>query len=326
VRTVPDVSVVYITHRPAPRFDWFVESLARQSDGGDFEVIFVDGLHAPERTAELEQLVRGRFPYRHVPAKPTPWNGAHRLTRHEYFAAASARNTGIVYARSPYVVFADDCSVLMPGWWQEAQAAARHEYVVAGAYAKHTEMIVEDGVLLRSGPRHSYRDPQDVRWELGDDEAIVQISGGHLYGCSFGSPRELLIQVNGLDELCDPAGECDCQLGFRLEWAGARIFYSRRMLTVECEEQYQQPILRRLRMSLEPSAYMRRLGNFGVTHRVRDGWDNLSMIYDILYGAHSASSLGNYYELGELSEGALEATIDDFPREYWFDGSALSGL
>src|SRR5439155_20599442 len=93
----PGISIVYITHRASPRFDWFADSLARQLDTEDVEVLFVDGVHSPERSEELEQIVRGRFPYRHVPAKPSPFAGPYRLTTRDYFAAASARNTGLVY-------------------------------------------------------------------------------------------------------------------------------------------------------------------------------------------------------------------------------------
>jgi glycosyl transferase family 2 len=319
-----EVSVVYITHRAEPRFDWFADSLVAQLGDDDPEVIFVDGLHSPERVAALEQLVRGRFRFRHVPPKPCPYNGPHRLTRRDCFAAASARNTGIVQATGSYVVFVDDCSVMMPGWWQEARTAARHGYVVAGAYQKHRDMVVKDGALLYSTTTPA---DLDVRWQQGDAAALVQIVGGQLYGCSFGSPRELLVEVNGLDEFCDVCATEDYQLGLRLEWAGARIFYSRRMLTVESVDNGHGTTPIRIGRVAEPDAYMARLRELGVAQRSTDGnWDASHMVLDLTYGTRSVRSLGNYYDLESLTEAGFEATIESFPREYWFDGTPLAEL
>ena len=325
---MPQVSVVYVTHRERPRFDWFADSLSAQLGADPVEVIVVDGLHSDERVAELEEIVRGRFPYRHVPPKPTPWNGPYRLTHTEYFAAASARNTGIVHATAPYVAFVDDCAVLMPGWWDEVRAAARHGYVVAGAYEKADAMVVRDGRLVEQQAVDEGRHVNDIRWELGDEGSLRQIVGGQLYGCSFGAPRKLLVRVNGLDELCDPVGQSDCQLGFRLERAGARILYSRRMLSVESMEQYDQPTLPRLKRTLTPGAYMRQLALFGVEFRTRIGkaWDNAHMLFDVLHGTDAFRSVGNGYDLATLTPRSLETVVAGFPDRYWFDGTPLAEL
>ncbi|MGD1050553.1 MAG: glycosyltransferase, partial [Solirubrobacteraceae bacterium] len=156
------MSVVHVTHRREPAVGWFVDSLARQLEPGDqVEVIFVDGLHDAQRSLELDQLVGGRFPFRHVPSKPNPWNGSHRLTtRSEYAALSSARNTGIVYATAPYVVFVDDLCVLMPGWWEQVRRAASERLVIGGAYRKDHEMVVRAGTLVSSSPVGV-----DCRWE-----------------------------------------------------------------------------------------------------------------------------------------------------------------
>lgn len=325
---MPEVSVVHITHRRNPRFEWFVEAFARQVGDADVEVIFVDGLHSWERSNELDDLIRGRFAWRHVRTKPTPWNGPHRLTQHDYFAPANARNTGIVYARSPYVVFVDDCALPMPDWWDEARAAARHGYVVAGAYEKREKMSVENGALVSGGLAVEGRDVADYRWDNhGDSEALVQVDGGNLYGCSFGAPRALLVEVNGMDELCDPVGWSDCQLGYRLERAGATIFYSRRMLTVETMDQYREaPALLKLRRSLEPDAYMQRLAELGLTEHVGPEWTDYGMIVDLVHGLRMTRSLGNSYDLATLREEHLPGTVAGFEQRYWFDGTPLAEL
>ena len=52
--SAPEVSIVYVTHRPNPRFEWFADSLANQlGDGSEAEVIVVDGAFSPEREREL---------------------------------------------------------------------------------------------------------------------------------------------------------------------------------------------------------------------------------------------------------------------------------
>ena len=257
------ISVVYATCRPEPRFEWFVDSLAMQLGGREsLEVIFVDKHHSAERSAGLARIVRGRFDFRHVPPKPSPYSGPHRLTTREYFSAASARNTGIVYARHPYVAFVDDLSVLIPGWWKEVRRAARLRYVVAGAYQKHHEMSVEGGVLVRSRS-----EPADVdsRWEIGEAGPLVAIPGGQLFGSSLGVPRDVLLAVNGFDELCDTARGEDYQLGLRLDWAGNAIYYSRAMLTVESADLDSQGVpFASIDGELDEASYMLALEAFAV--------------------------------------------------------------
>ncbi len=319
------ITIAYVTHRPEPRFQWFADSLARQLGDDVPEVVLVDGLHTPERGDRMAEMVRDRFPFRHVPAKPTPFNGAHRVTEEEYMGMASARNTGVLYATDPYLVFVDDLAVLIPGWWDEVRRAAADGSVVAGAYQKHQQMVVRDGELLSSeAPQTGI----DTRWDHGDDSRRVQIVGGQMYGCSFGAPRELLLEVNGLDEICDSVGGEDYQLGLRLEWAGAPIFYSRRMLTVEAQDLHrQEPVLIRMGKSLGSNDYMTKLAEFGVTRRSTDGpFDISHMILDILYGTRSVQSLGNYYALRELTEADLPGTVERFPSHHWFDGTALAEM
>lgn len=320
------VSIVHITHRPNPEFAWFVDSLAAQIDSADdLEVIFVDGLHAPERERELEAIVAGRFPHRHVPAKPNPWNGAHRLTRAQYAAPSSARNTGIVYATRPYIVFVDDLCVLAPGWWEQAKLAARERRVVGGAYQKRREMVVAGGRLVSSR-----LEPEglDCRWERGDDDAAIPIGGGELFGAGIGAPRDLLVELNGFDELCDPIGGEDYHLGLRIEWAGVPIHYTRAMLAIESEERHHEAlVVKRYDTTVAPGVYMRRLREFGVRHRSTDGpCDGGHLLLDILLGTRTLRTMGNYYSLAALGERDLEGTVERFPRHHWVDQRPLASL
>jgi hypothetical protein len=320
------ITIVYPTHRRDPRFAWFADSLAVQLRGDAPEVIVVDGLHSAERGEAMAAAVDGRFRLRHVPAKPTAVNGPHRRTRlREYWAGANARNTGIVHATQPYVVFADDLSVLMPGWWDEARIAAAGGYVVGGAYRKDRDMRVASGVLESSTPR---ADGLDTRWDLGDDDRPVPVVGGQLYGCSVGAPRELLVAVNGFDELTAMSGSEDCDLGIRLAHAGETIHYARRMLTVESDEHHvQDPVLHRLERSLGADAYMALLLEYGVSRRTTDGtFDVALFLLDRALGSGDPRAVGNHYDLATLDAAGLEATAQALPTHDWFTGRPLCEL
>jgi hypothetical protein len=324
--TWPAVSVCYITHRLTPRFDWFAASLAHQlQDSDDIEVVVVDGMRSASRAECVAATVADRFPVRCVAAKPNPMNGPHRITTRDYLATGSARNTGIVHARHPYVVFVDDCSVVMPGWWEAVRRAARNGAVVGGAYQKHWDMDVREGRLITSRVE---RGGVDSRWDLGSEDGPVGIVGGQLYGCSFGAPRDLLLDVNGLDELCHPAGGEDYQLGLRLEWAGAEVLYDRSLLTIESEDLHRSSqVPARVDRSAEPAAYMEVLKGFGVDARTTDGDHTSSkMVLDILYGLRPTRSLGNYYDLALIDSTDPDWGIERFPKRYWFDGQPLAEM
>lgn len=320
------VSIVYSTYRRDPAFGWFADGLARQLGDDEVELVVVDGSPGPGRREQFEAAVGGRYSFRYGPAKPTVFNGPHQRVPEALHAASSARNTGVVLATRPYVVFVDDCSVPMPGWWAEVKEAARHHYVVAGTYQKHWAMEVVEGELVSSRSLESGR---DIRWELGHDHRVVPMPGSHLFGCSVGLPRRLLCEVNGYDELCDGMGGEDYQLGVRLELAGEPLFFSRRMLTVESEEHHRgagQQLVRR-DFELPESEYRARLAAWGVADRATDGkWDGSHMVLDLVYGLRATGSLGNHYQLGELGPHDLEGTAATLPATYWFDGRAFEEL
>jgi glycosyltransferase involved in cell wall biosynthesis len=330
------VSIVYITQRAEPHFEWFADSLAYQLDAsnaaGGVEVIVVDGCMTDVRRERFARIVDGRFALRHVAPKPTPYNGPNRLTRRAHSTISSARNTGIVYARSPYVILVDDCGMLADGWWEQVRTAARHGYVLAGTYENRDDLRVEHGRLPEADG--STRASLDHRWERGDDHALVQVVGTQLFGCGLGAPRELLLALNGFDELCDPIGGEDTQLGVRLEWSGARIYFSRRAMIVKDHLRHRGDSVVRVERSVVGGSgfdrirYMACLAEFGVDRRtIEDGaWDCSHLCLDVLYGTRSTRSLGNYYELAELSEDDLQRLPEAFPERYWATAEPISAL
>ena len=120
------LTIAYMTHRKEPLIGWFFDSLDNEL-GGQYEgvkVVVVDFYAQPcdgwteedveKRKAKFVEL--SKTDVLHVPPKPSVWQGPHRLTKVNYFAASSARNTAICLAEDGYVVFMDDLSVIMPGW------------------------------------------------------------------------------------------------------------------------------------------------------------------------------------------------------------------
>lgn len=317
------VSVVYSTFRDEPGFEWFASGLARQLGDDHVEVIVVDG-SGLDRAEELRSAAGGAFDVVRVPAKPTVMNGPHRRTSRDLHAASSARNTGLVAASQPYVVFVDDCSVPGPRWWESVREASRQHYVVGGSYEKRSGMVVEDG-RLTAGTTTG----RDVRWDDGDDRMVVPIPASHLFGCTIGAPREALVEVNGFDEICDGTGGEDCQLGLRLEHAGHRLFYDRSMMTVESEDLHagRGQSVGRVDPRTTPEAYMALLARHGVDRRATTGGHDAShLVLDLVLGLRSAASLGNHYDLAALTVEDLDGTADDLPERYWFDGRPFDEL
>lgn len=304
-------SLIYLTARIDPRFQWFVDSLCNQCADGQFpQVIFIDsclwGENYKERVAALQAIVAGRFSYQHHPPKPCVWQGPHRLTQRDYFAAANARNTGLCYAKEEYIFYVDDLTVLMPGWVDNARHAAKSRYVAAGSYKKAWDMVVEGGLLVSC---RETAGGTDSRWHLGSNTgADVKIDGGKLFGCSFGLPVSTLLDCNGQDEMCDSLGGEDYFLGLSLEKLGVNIFYNRNLSTRESEEGHGQgPIYLRLDKGLGKSS-------LDLLARRR---------------ASGPRAMGNDFNLAELRQKILSGEpfpVPTKPDKHFWDGQPLSEL
>ena len=324
------ISIVYSTNRKDPKFKWFVDSLLNQTSKEDreqIELIFIDyALRYDEhgiRQEYLKNLIGDDFNYIHETPKDNIYQGARRITEKEYFSPSNARNTGFILSSGEYIVFVDDVGVLMPTWWDAVKAAYEDNRSTCGAYQKHFDMRVEYGKLISS---RSHKGGIDSRWILAND-IPVRISGGQLFGCSFGIPAKAFESVNGFDEICDSIGGEDYHLGIRLNNSGYQIWYDKKMLTIESEELHDQDykMLRDDRV-LSEHDYMNLLSDFGINRRYSSGkFDSSNLILDILMMTKQKTTIGNGYDIKYFREKKI-LPIPQRQEKHWFDKKELSTL
>ncbi len=236
-------SVAYFTNRREPHFEWFVEAFMAQAEAdlNETQLILIDYWLAPGhphqplegRLDKMAKLVNGRCAFMHLPPKPTPWQGKHRQTRHDWFAASNARNTALIVADGATFVGVDDLSVPLPGWWDQVRHAAVHGYLAMGAYKKVRGLTVCGGRIV------TYDDDgrgHDSRWGTGSDGGIMPVTGANLYGCNFAVPLSTALRVDGFDPSCDRLGAEDYDFGLRVERTGCPCYYNRNMMTLECAD------------------------------------------------------------------------------------------
>lgn len=251
------LTIAYFTSRMVPKIEWFFDSLHRET-GGDYSgirVVVVDRLCDEDgrHTAVFNAALSGKSLPFHVPPKPTVWQGPHRLTREDWFAASNARNTAICLAPDGWIAFVDDLSVLLPGWLARVREAMNHpKRITCGAYRKVKELVVEDGNLV------SFTDHPG-----GHDNRMAHVSGlgphpcagNWMYGCSLVAPVEAFLEINGYPEaLCDGMGFEDVIAGIMLEKKGYSFAYDPRMMTYESEELHHQlPVMKRSDYGVSPN-------------------------------------------------------------------------
>lgn len=274
-RYMSHLTIAYFTSRKSPMIEWFFSSLNRET-GGDYQgisIVVVDRWYG-DRDENIYQL----WPYndgwgslRHVPAKPCVWQGPHRLTKEDWFAASNARNTAICLAEDGWIAFVDDLSVLTRGWLTAVREAVAgpNKIVTCGAYRKVGALIVaSDGSVASFNDRPSGR---DSRWEHGNDSVPVMCGGDWMYGCSLVAPVEAFLSINGFPEaLCDGLGFEDVIAGIMLAKKGYSFQYDRRMLTMEDDDLHAQlPVMKRSDFGVSPNDKSHAVLNIAMNG---DGW------------------------------------------------------
>lgn len=305
------LTIAYMTNRLNPRFQWFGDSLVRELGGdiGAIKLVVVDYHAEKEGRGEIIAAPRGVESFVHCPPKPTVWQGKHRLTKRDYFAASNARNTAICHAPDGHVAFVDDLSVLMPGWYEAVKEAIAGNYIMLGCYAKVYKLVVENGEA-QSWMGHAAG--VDSRLQFVKEPGVTWCSGNWMFGCSLCAPVEALLKINGFDEDCDCVGGEDYCCGIMMERAGYRFGYDQRAITLESEEgHHEEPSLARLDKGASPN-------------------DKSHAMLNMVKAGRSVAP--NYFGEGGIRavrEKVLNGEpfpITQIPQHDWFDGQPLAEM
>jgi hypothetical protein len=218
--------------------DWFVDGLEWQARWLGFdlmsaELVVVDALlwvDPQVRRDQISDIVRGRIPLVHVPPKPSPFQGPDRLTKDEYAAHSSARNTVLCHARGDYILSVDDLSILEVTWLQFMLEAALHAKVVAGTYSKDNDVVVESGRCIERTITKFFVDGR------GNEGPRFTNGGGWFFTGNFGLPMRLALKVNGFDERLNAFGCEDCDMGVRLARLGHETWIEPRAKTIQAQD------------------------------------------------------------------------------------------
>jgi hypothetical protein len=304
------LTICYITSRKQPLYDWFAKSLERElgEDIGKVKMVVVDSHHPLDGREAVIYPPDGIGKFVHTEPKPTVWQGKYRLTRRDYWAASNSRNTCICHAEDGHVVFADDLSVLMPGWYESVKECLVSDYIMIGAYKKVLKLVVESGVAVSWT---DFTPGIDSRLKYANGNHQVHCNGGWLFG-SFCAPVEALLKINGYDEDCDSVSGEDYIAGMMMEKAGYRFVYDTRAMTLESEEGHHlEPPVLRIDKGTSPN-------------------DKSHAILNMVKGGRAVSP--NYFGEGGIRAlrdsvlSGLPFPLINHPDRDWFDGQPLSEM
>lgn len=242
------LTVCYLTSRQDSKIEWWLDSLALQIvPDEDLHVIVVDfwageRYQTPDFFLPFDRIKGVVKTIRHVQPKPNVWQGEHRLTKDNWFAAANARNTALCLCATDWIAYCDDLSVLTPGWLEGARRAMRGNYIALGAYKKVRKLVVEQGKII------SFEEfPGGLDARLRHPGDVLSCGGDWMYGCSLAGPVEAFLAVNGWPEANDGLSFEDVCMGICIGNTNRFSFrYDKSMLTLESEEHHymEKPMIR----------------------------------------------------------------------------------
>ena len=299
------LTVGYVTSRREPEVTWFYDSLKRQLGKGDEVRIVLVDFYAGERRLPQPDFCECVT----TEPKPTVWQGVHRLTKDNWWAASNARNTAICLCKSDWFACLDDRCVLMDGWLQAVKDAMIGHYAVCGTYQKRREMTVENGVIRHSGIVIG----EDSRADYVKKHGIAtpfKCPGSWWFGCTTAVPLEWALQVNGYDEFCDGLGFEDVFFGMMLENRGYKVRFDPRMSMIEdrTPDKVGEPMVKRDKgpIGTENDKSHHQLYRLREMKRATHAWDLRQIRADVLAGK--------------------PWPVPTEPAKDWFDGQPLSEM
>lgn len=302
---MPPITLCYLTSRRDSKVQWWWDSLLLQIKPEDeIHVIIVD-FYAKENPIIWENPKVKSL--RHVQPKPNVWQGEHRLTKENWFAAANARNTGLCLCATDWIAYCDDLSVLWPTWLEEVRKSQAGNYIALGAYKKVKNLNVDQGRIVSFD---EFASGLDSRLRHTGD--VVSCGGDWMYGCSLAGPTEAFLSVNGWPEANDGLSFEDVCMGICLGNTNRFSFrYVKAMLTLESEEHHyiEKPMIR---------------SDFGVSPKDKS--------HAALNIAKSSKWFPNYFDgsgIRGLRERVLKGEpfpICQIPDRCWFTGRLLAEL
>ena len=202
VPSIPQVSVVIVTHDSAHDIEACLESHAHQKGVPSLDVVVVDNGSRDGTPA----LVRRRFP-------------RVKVVEQENRGFGAGNNRGVREARGDVLVFVNPDTDPQPGFVAALTAA------VAPGQAATAQVALkrEPGILNTAGHRLHFtgygllRDYRRPLWPAGQPRAVQGVSGA-----AFAIAREDFLRLGGFDEDFFLYAE-DTELSWRMQRAGVRV-------------------------------------------------------------------------------------------------------
>lgn len=191
-----NLTICMTTARQEPNWHWAVASLKNQVRTDDNIKFMVIDSRCPEKYNRPDYFI----PVTVYPPKPNVWQGAHRLTKQDWWAVCNARNTALCLCETNWICFIDDRCVLADGWLDAVRDAVAEKYIMAGSYEKRHNMkvesyfIVDPGITVAKDGREDHA--KSIQWK-----GPMPCGGEWLFGCCVAMPLEWALRVNGLPEL-----------------------------------------------------------------------------------------------------------------------------
>jgi len=214
---VTKVSVILVTKRLEPNFEYALQSLKEQTFR-DFEYIIVDGYYNIRKNEILNLInkIGVDFPILYIPDKPCRWRGQRPQI-------CNARNTALIFAKGEYIIQVDDCTRMPIDWIEKHLIYLKKGYLVAGAWIGY-QIIDSHGKGIEGcyGPEYRTTIVKESK-EVGPE---------WFYGQNCSYPLEPILDINGFDEILDgEMGQEDISLAIRLVRNGHKIIYDPTNLT-----------------------------------------------------------------------------------------------